>query len=257
MYGFGKAPTVAGMANVTVVTGGSRGIGAATCRKLALMGHDLVVGYRSDAAAADAVADDVRAAGARALPIRVDTTVRGDVVEAFERAERELGPVTGLVNNAGVASPIGPFIDLTEADLRTVMDVNVIGYVFCAQEAARRMIANGGGVIVNVSSGAATLGSPNEYVHYAASKAAVDTLTLGLSKELGKHGIRVNTVSPGVIDTEFHAGSGEPGRAFRVGPDAPLGRAGRPEEVAAAIVWLLSGDASYTTGATLRVAGGR
>ncbi len=221
------------------------------------MGHDLVIGYRSDATAAEAVADDVRAAGGRALPIRVDTSVRSDVVEAFERAERELGPVTGLVNNAGVGSRIGPFIELTESDLRRVMDVNVIGYVFCAQAAARRMIANGGGAIVNVSSGASTLGSPNEYVHYAASKGAVDTLTIGLSKELGPYGIRVNTVSPGVIETEFHAGSGEPGRPSRVGPAAPLGRAGRADEVAAAIAWLLSADASYTTGATVRVAGGR
>jgi NAD(P)-dependent dehydrogenase (short-subunit alcohol dehydrogenase family) len=244
------------MTDVTVVTGGSRGIGAATCLRLAAQGHDLVIGYRSDALAAAAVADSVRAAGVRALPVRVDTTVKAEVVALFERAAGELGPVTGLVNNAGVGSRIGPFVDLAEDDLRRVMDVNVIGYVFCAQEAARRMLDRGG-AIVNVSSGAATIGSPNEYVHYAASKAAVETLTIGLSKELGRYGIRINTVSPGVIETEFHAGSGEPGRASRVGPDAPLGRAGRPDEVAAAIAWLLGPDASYTTGATLRVAGGR
>ncbi len=257
MYGFCKAHTVSDMNDVTMVTGGSRGIGAATCRKLAVLGHDLAIGYRTDADAAAAVAADVRNLGGRALPVRLDTTVRADVEAAFDQASVAFGPVTGLVNNAGVGSAIGSFIDLAEDDLRRVIDVNVIGYVLCAQSAARRMVAGNGGSIVNVSSAASTLGSPNEYVHYAASKAAIDTLTVGLSKELGPYGIRVNTVSPGVIETEFHAGSGEPGRAARVGPQAPLGRAGRPDEVAAAIAWLLSAEASYTTGATLRVAGGR
>jgi glucose 1-dehydrogenase len=242
------------LTRVTVVTGGSRGIGAATCRKLATPGHALAIGYRSDAAAAAQVAADVVVAGGVALPIRVDTTVRADVTELFERASAEFGQVTGLVNNAGIGSAIGPFVDLTEDDLRRVVDVNVIGYFFCAQEAARRM--GTGGAIVNVSSGAATTGSPREYVHYAASKAAVDTLTLGLAKELAPRGIRVNTVAPGVTHTEFHAGSGEPGRADRMGPNLPLGRAGKPEEVANAIAWLLSDEASYTTGANLRVAGG-
>jgi NAD(P)-dependent dehydrogenase (short-subunit alcohol dehydrogenase family) len=242
------------MAKVTVVTGGSRGIGEATCLKLATQGHAVVVGYRSDAGAAQRVVDQVRAVGVPVMAVRVDTTEREQVASLFERAEGELGAVTGLVNNAGVGSRIGPFVDLTEADLRRVLDVNVVGYFFCAQEAARRM--SEGGAIVNVSSGAATLGSPNEYIHYAASKAAVDALTVGLSKELGPRGIRVNTVSPGVIHTEFHAGSGEPGRADRIGPNLPLRRAGQPEEIAAAISWLLSDEASFTTGATLRVAGG-
>jgi len=242
------------MAKVTVVTGGSRGIGAATCLKLASQGHAVVIGYRSDEAAAARVADQVRAVGVPVMVKRVDTTQRDQVADLFESAESELGAVTGLVNNAGVGSQIGPFVDLTEADLRRVLDVNVVGFFFCAQEAARRFTA--GGAIVNVSSGAATLGSPNEYIHYAASKAAVDTLTIGLSKELGRRGIRVNTVSPGVIHTEFHIGSGEPGRADRIGPNLPLGRAGRPEEIANAIAWLLSDEASFTTGAILRVAGG-
>lgn len=242
------------MLKVTVVTGGSRGIGAATCRKLAEQGHAVVIGYRRDEHAARRVADDARAHGVQALPVRVDTTVRSQVIELFDRAESEIGAVTGLVNNAGVGSLIGPFVDLTEHDLRRVLDVNIIGYVFCAQEAARRMA--GGGAIVNVSSAAATLGSPGEYVHYAASKAAVDTLTIGLSKELAKQQIRVNTVSPGVTDTDFHGGSGDAERARRIGVNLPLGRPGRPEESAAAIAWLLSDEASFTTGANLRVAGG-
>ncbi|NUO56768.1 MAG: SDR family oxidoreductase [Hamadaea sp.] len=242
------------MTKVTVVTGGSRGIGAATCRVLAERGHDLAVGYRRDQAAADQVVQAAVAAGVRAISVQLDTVVRDEVAHLFDRAEAELGAVTGLVNNAGVGSPIGPFVDLTEADLRRVVDVNVVGYFLVAQEAVRRMSA--GGSIVNVSSGAATTGSPNEYIHYAASKAAVDAMTVGLSKELGPRGIRVNTVSPGVTHTEFHAGSGEPGRADRIGPNLPLGRAGRPEEIAYAIAWLLSDEASFTTGATVRVAGG-
>lgn len=242
------------MSKVTVVTGGSRGIGAATCRLLAERGHDLAVGYRRDQAAADEVVQSASKLGVRAIAVRLDTVVRDQVVHLFDRAEAELGEITGLVNNAGIGSTIGPFVDLTEADLRRVVDVNVVGYFLVAQEAVRRMSA--GGSIVNVSSGAATTGSPNEYVHYAATKAAVDTMTVGLSKELGPRGIRINTVSPGVTHTEFHVGSGEPGRADRVGPNLPLGRAGRPEEIAYAIAWLLSDEASYTTGATVRVAGG-
>jgi NAD(P)-dependent dehydrogenase (short-subunit alcohol dehydrogenase family) len=242
------------MAKVTIVTGGSRGIGAATCRILAERGHDLVIGYRHDRQAAQDIAKSASEHGVRALPVAVDTSIRTQVIDLFATAETELGPVTGLVNNAGVGSQIGPFADVTEDDLRRVFDVNVIGYVFCLQEAARRMSRDG--AIVNVSSAAATLGSPSEYVHYAASKAAVDALTIGLSKELAPQGIRVNTVSPGITHTGFHAGSGEPGRAERLGPKLPLGRAGSPDEIAAAIAWLLSDEASFTTGANLRVAGG-
>ncbi|WFE20308.1 SDR family oxidoreductase [Solwaraspora sp. WMMD937] len=241
------------MTPVTVVTGGSRGIGAATVRRLAAAGHDLVIGYRTDVGAAEAVRDDIEALGRRAVTVAVDTTDPDTVTALFDTAA-ELGPVTGLVNNAGVTSRIGPFVDLTVDDLRRVVDVNLVGYVLCAQQAARRMSA--GSAIVNVSSAAATLGSPGEYVHYAAVKAATDTLTVGLAKELGPCGIRVNGVAPGTVWTDIHALSGEPDRPARVAPTVPLRRAGRPEEIAGAVAWLLSDEASYTTGTVIRVAGG-
>ncbi|MBM7088278.1 SDR family oxidoreductase [Streptomyces sp. NPDC012461] len=242
---------------VTVVTGGSRGIGAATCLRLAAEGHDVVVGFVRDAGAAEAVAEGVRAAGARAVTVRGDTSAEPDVERLFEVAENELGPVTGLVNNAAVTGPLGRFADVATDTLRRVVDVNLMGTLLCARRAAQLMTPRGEGVIVNISSGAATLGSPNEYVHYAATKAAVDALTLGLAKELGPDGIRVNGVAPGVIDTEMHAAMGAPDRARQAGAAVPLRRAGRAEEIAAAVAWLMSPDASYTTGTVLRVAGGR
>ncbi|MFF5160310.1 SDR family NAD(P)-dependent oxidoreductase [Streptomyces sp. NPDC000348] len=242
---------------VTVVTGGSRGIGAATCLRLAAEGHDVAVNYVRDSAAAEEVAERVRAAGARAVTVRADTSVERDVDRLFEVAERELGPLTGLVNNAAVTGPLGRFTEVDTDTLRRVVDVNLTGTLLCSRRAARLMTPRGEGVIVNISSGAATLGSPGEYVHYAATKAAVDTLTLGLSKELGPDGIRVNAVAPGVIDTEMHAAMGAPDRAREIAGNVPLRRAGRAEEIAAAVAWLMSPDASYTTGAVLRVAGGR
>ncbi|WP_371672925.1 SDR family oxidoreductase [Streptomyces sp. NBC_00289] len=242
---------------VTVVTGGSRGIGAATCRRLAVDGHDVVVGYVRDAGAAEAVADEVREAGGRCVTVAGDTAVEADVERLFDTAERRLGPVTGLVNNAGVTGPLGRLVDADSADLRRVLDVNLLGTLLCSRRAAQLMTARGSGVIVNVSSAAATLGSPGEYVHYAATKAAVDALTLGLARELGPEGVRVNAVAPGVVDTEMHAAMGAPDRAARAAPSIPLRRPGRAEEIAAAIAWLLSPDASYATGAVLRVSGGR
>ncbi|MGW1536966.1 glucose 1-dehydrogenase [Streptomyces aureus] len=242
---------------VTIVTGGSRGIGAATCARLAADGHDVVVGYVRDEEAAERTAAAVREAGARALAVRVDTSEEGAVERLFDLAADRLGPVTGLVNNAGVTGRLGRLADADPADLRRVVEVNVLGALLCARRAARSMAALGGGAIVNVSSAAATLGSPGEFVHYAASKAAVDALTTGLAKELGPDGIRVNAVAPGMIDTEMHAAMGDPGRAQRAAASIPLRRVGAAEEIAAAIAWLLSPDASYTTGAVLRVSGGR
>ncbi|MET8977205.1 SDR family oxidoreductase [Streptomyces sp. NPDC004539] len=245
------------MARVTVVTGGSRGIGAGICRRLGGDGHDVVVGYVRDAGAAEGVAREVREAGRRAVVVRVDTSVEADVERLFEVAEGELGAVTGLVNNAGVTGPLGRLADAAPADLRRVVDVNLLGVLLCSRRAAQLMASRGGGAIVNISSAAATLGSAGDYVHYAASKAAVDALTVGLSKELGADGIRVNAVAPGMIDTEMHAAMGDPGRAHRAAAAIPLGRPGRADEIAAAVAWLLSDEAAYTTGAVLRVAGGR
>ncbi|PVE11911.1 SDR family oxidoreductase [Streptomyces scopuliridis] len=242
---------------VTIVTGGSRGIGAATCVRLAADGHDLALGYVSNGAAAEETAAAVRAAGARCVTVRVDTAEEADVERLFDTAAAELGPVTGLVNNAGVTGPLGRLADARTADLRRVIEVNLLGYLLCCRRAARDMAARGSGAIVNISSTAATLGAPGEYVHYAAAKAATDALTVGLSKELGPDGIRVNAVAPGIINTEMHAAMGDPDRPARAAAGIPLGRPGEPTEIAAAVAWLLSDDASYTTGTVLRVSGGR
>ncbi|MET9596477.1 SDR family oxidoreductase [Streptomyces sp. NPDC006459] len=242
---------------VTVVTGGSRGIGAATCLRLAADGHDLALGYTRDEAAADAVAAQVRAAGARCVTVRGDVSQECAVERLFDIAGAELGRVTGLVNNAGVTGPLGRLADARTEDLRRVLEVNFLGYLLCCRRAARDMTEGGGGAIVNVSSAAATLGSPGEYVHYAATKAATDALTVGLAKELGPDGIRVNAVAPGTIETDMHAAMGDPDRPARLAASIPLGRPGLPQEISGAIAWLLSADASYTTGTVLRVSGGR
>ncbi|MET9550396.1 SDR family oxidoreductase [Streptomyces sp. NPDC006627] len=239
---------------VTVVTGGSRGIGAAVSVRLAEDGHDVAIGYRSDEAAAEKAAAAVRAAGRRCVTVRVDTADETDVDRLFDTAAAELGPVTGLVNNAGVSGPVGPLAEADAEGMRRALEVNVLGYLLCARRAVRDLKANGGGAVVNISSAAATLGSPGEYVHYAAAKGAVDTMTVGLAKEVAADGIRVNAVAPGVIWTEFHA---DPERPAKLAAAIPMGRSGRPEEIAAAVSWLLSDDASYATGTVLRVAGGR
>lgn len=239
---------------VTIVTGGGRGIGAAVCRRLAADGHDLAIGYLRDTRSAEQVAEDARAAGAQVVTVQLDTSLEGDVDRLFDTAAQQLGPVTGLVNNAGVTGPLAPITELRVEDLRRVVDVNLVGYVLCARRAARDL--RPGGAIVNISSAAATLGSPGEYVHYAATKAATDALTVGLAKELGPAGIRVNTVSPGLVNTEMHAAMGDAERPARMAPTIPLRRAGEPEEIAGAVAWLLSAEAAYANGATLRIAGG-
>ncbi|MFF3886115.1 SDR family NAD(P)-dependent oxidoreductase [Streptomyces sp. NPDC001914] len=238
---------------VTVVTGGSRGIGAAICERLAADGHDVVVGFRSDGSAAERVATAVRAAGRACLTVRLDTADENDVDRLFDTAARQLGPVTGLVNNAGISGPNGRLADAAAEGMRQALEVNVLGYLLCARRAVRDMSRTGGGAIVNTSSAAATLGSPGQYVHYAAAKAAVDAMTVGLSKEVAAEGIRVNCVAPGTVWTDFHA---DPERPAKVAAHIPMGRAGQPGEIAGAVSWLLSSDASYTTGAVLRVAGG-
>ncbi|WP_078850045.1 SDR family NAD(P)-dependent oxidoreductase [Streptomyces sp. NRRL F-5126] len=258
----GASPaTLPGGRPVTVVTGGGRGIGAAVCARLAADGHDIALAYVNDADAAERTARAVREAGARCVTVRVDVSREGDVDLLFDTAAAELGPITGLVNNAAVTGPLGRLADVPTDVLRRVVDVNLVGTLLCSRRAVRDMTAPSGtgrgGAIVNVSSAAATLGSPGEYVHYAATKAAVDALAVGLSKELGPDGIRVNAVAPGLVDTDMHASMGDPDRPARMAPGIPLRRAGEPEEIAAAVAWLLSPDASYVSGAVLRAAGGR
>ena len=244
---------------LTLVTGGGRGIGAATALRLAAAGHDLVLGYLSDKDAARGPAERVRAAGARCRTVAADVTDPAGVDELFERSAEE-GTLTGLVNNAGATLHLGDLADTPVEVIRRVVDLNLTGALLCARRAVLAMsTARGGqgGVIVNVSSGAATLGSAHEYVHYAAAKAGVDTLTLGLAQEVAAEGVRVNGVAPGIVRTDIHAAAGDPGRADRAAAGVPLGRPAEPGEVAAAIVWLLGDECPYMTGATLRVAGGR
>jgi glucose 1-dehydrogenase len=244
---------------VTIITGGTRGIGAATAVRLAQAGHDLALAYRSDDSAAQQAAAAVQEVGARCVLARVDITREDEVERLFAVAADQLGAVTGLVNNAGATVHIGDLADTPVRVIREVIDVNLLGVILCARQAATLMSVRrggSGGAIVNVSSAAATLGSPHEYVHYAAAKAAVEALTVGLAKELAADQIRVNAVAPGVIRTAIHAAAGDPGRPDRVAGNIPLGRAGEPDEVAPAIAWLLSPDARYATGAVLRIAGG-
>jgi NAD(P)-dependent dehydrogenase (short-subunit alcohol dehydrogenase family) len=239
---------------VVIVTGGSRGIGAATARLAAEHGFAVCVNYRSRGDAADEVVAACRAAGVAATGVRADVSVEADVLVLFDAAA-ELGPLRGLVNNAGIVDRHARVADLDAARVDRMFRVNTLSAFLCAREAVRRMTA--GGAIVNVSSRAAVLGGAGSYVDYAASKAAVEALTVGLANEVAADGIRVNCVRPGLIRTEIHASGGEPDRVDRLAGTVPMGRGGTAEEVARAIVWLLSDDASYVTGTMLDVAGGR
>jgi NAD(P)-dependent dehydrogenase (short-subunit alcohol dehydrogenase family) len=247
-------------AGTIIITGSGRGIGAATAVLAGQRGYAVCVNYRERPESAKTVVDAIVAAGGRAIAVKADNSDVSDVKRLFDEAEAELGPLTALVNNAGVPGRISRIADLDPKDLRRVLDVNVIGTILCAQQAVRRLsIQSGGrgGAIVNVSSMAAKTGSPGELVAYAAAKAAVETFTYGLGAEVAKEGIRVNCVSAGLIETDIHAEAGDAGRLQRYATRMPMARPGRPEEVAAVILFLLSDEASYMTGATLPVAGGR
>lgn len=248
------------MNKILIITGGSRGIGAATARLAATDGYAVCISYLRNRAAADAVVQDILETGGKAMAVTADVAVETDVVRLFKTVDAALGRVTALVNNAGILERHMRVEEMDAGRLSRVLAANVIGSFLCAREAVRRMSTRhggSGGAIVNLSSAASRLGSPNEYVDYAASKGAIDTFTLGLAKEVAAEGIRVNAVRPGVIYTDIHADGGEPGRVDRVKSAVPMLRGGQPEEVARAILWLLSDAASYSTGAILDVAGGR
>lgn len=242
-----------GMA-LTLVTGGTRGIGAAVAERLARDGHDLVLGYRSDERSAAAAVALAETYGVRCVAVAGDLTTDAGIDGLFAAAA-ELGTLTGVVNNAGATYRFAPLADTPAEEVRRTIEVNLTAPILVARAAVGAL--GRGGVVVNITSGAATIGSPGEYVHYAAAKAGLDLLTRGLGLEVADRGIRVVAVAPGLIDTELHTTTGDPGRVARMAPQIPLGRAGRPEEVAEAVAWLMSERASYVTATTLRVAGGR
>jgi NAD(P)-dependent dehydrogenase (short-subunit alcohol dehydrogenase family) len=245
---------------VLVVTGGSRGIGAATARLAAARGYAVCINYRHNEAAAQAVVEEIAQAGGEAIAVAGDVGNEADVMRLFAEVDEKLGTVTALVNNAGILETQMRVEEMDAARLHRVLTANVIGSFLCAREAVRRMSTRHGGqggAIVNVSSIASRLGAPDEYVDYAAAKGAIDSFTIGLAKEVAGEGIRVNAVRPGVIYTEIHASGGEPDRVERVKSSVPMQRGGQAEEVARAILWLLSDEASYSTGALLDVTGGR
>ncbi len=248
------------MDKILIVTGGGRGIGAATAQLAAARGFAVCVNYRANRDAADRVVDGIDRSGGAAFALQADVAIEADVVRMFETVDVRYGRLTALVNNAGILERQTRVEHLDAARIDRVFATNVRGSFICAREAVRRMSTNhggSGGAIVNVSSRAAQLGAPGEYVDYAASKAALDTLTIGLAREVAGEGIRVNGVRAGIIYTDIHADGGEPGRVDRLGPQLPMKRGGDPIEVARAIVWLLSDEASYSTGTFIDVAGGR
>lgn len=244
---------------IALITGGGRGIGAATARVLADAGYDLCINYASDTARAEQVAEQCAGLGARCEIVQADIADPNAVAAMFDHCDDRLGVLRVLVNNAGIIGQVSQVVDLPHEALSRTFEVNVYGAFYCAQEAVRRMRTDeggAGGVIVNLSSIAAVLGSAGEYVHYAASKAAIDTFTVGLSKEVGPWGIRVNSIQAGTTDTEIHARSGNPGRPDMVAKRVPLGRVASPDDIAQAVRWLASDQASYATGAILKVGGG-
>jgi len=243
-----------------LVTGASRGIGAACVRLLARDGYDVAINYARSADAADALAQEVKAAGRQAVTVKADVGVEAEVISMFRALDSEMPPLAGLVNNAGILFSKARLDEMGPDRINDTLRVNVTGSFMCAREAIRRMstkYGGNGGSIVNLSSAAARIGSPNEFIDYAASKGAIDAMTLGLSKEVGGEGIRVNAVRPGLIHTDIHASSGQPDRIERLQQFVPMGRGGSAEEVAEAVVWLISPAASYVTGALVDVAGGR
>jgi NAD(P)-dependent dehydrogenase (short-subunit alcohol dehydrogenase family) len=245
---------------VLIVTGGSRGIGAATCRMAAAQGWDVAINYAASHDAAEAVREAVLDLGQRAISVKGDMANEDDIHRLFHETEQELGAPTALVCNAGITGKITRVENMTTEAMRAVMDLNVVGLMIANREAVKRMstkTGGKGGAIVNLSSIAPRLGSPNEFVHYAASKGAVDGWTIGLGREVAGEGIRVNAVAPGMIDTDIHATAGDPERAARNGATVPIGRAGTADEVAEAICWLLSDHARYCVGTILQVNGGR
>jgi len=248
------------MKPVLLVTGGSRGIGAATARLAAQAGWAVAVNYTQNSQAADEVVRAIRADGGQAISVQADVGDEAQIMAMFAQVDAKLGRLSGLVNNAGIVDLPSRVDEMSWARLERMMRINVLGSMVCAREAVRRMSTlhgGQGGAIVNLSSAAAKLGSPNQYVDYAASKGAIDTLTLGLAKEVAAEGIRVNGVRPGIIDTDIHASGGLPDRVKELAPQLPMRRAGTSEEVAQAIVWLLSDASSYTTGSCIEVTGGR
>ena len=245
---------------VVLITGGSRGIGAATAMLAARQGFAVAVNYSVNSLAADDVVRQIRAAGGTAITVQADVAVESQVIAMFEKVDAKLGRLNALVNNAGVVDVASRVDEMSVQRIRRMFDINLLGSFICAREAIQRMSTRhggSGGAIVNLSSVAARLGGPNQYVDYAASKGAIDSFTIGLAKEVALEGIRVNAVRPGIIETDIHASGGEPDRARAMAPLVPMQRAGSAQEVAKAIVWLLTDDASYTTGALLDVAGGR